>query len=492
MSDAVVRAATTIDAIARWARLRPTAPAFIAGDAVLDFARLAREIDGMAAALQAAGVRPGAPTGLVLETTPRHFLVQLALFRLGAAVVPLSSAEPANERRAVLARAGARLSVCLAGQEIGGAPHVLLDRLTGPGVPASLPPPPGPDVVAYFARSSGTSRGVPKLVATTFGHAAAADARALRSYPIVPRDRHLMLAPLGAYFGRHHSRRALAAGAAVIFAPADRSAAAVRAAVLRHRATLSALTPPMLRDLLATAGEELVLPGVRVYTSTAPLTGVERHAVLARLTPYLHISYGTSEVGGISMAVPADLAVDIETLGRPLAGVEVEIVDDVHRPLPPGEVGTVRARSSEFPSAYVDEVPGASSRFRGGWFYPGDVGTIDDDGRIVLAGRVDDIINVGGKKVYPTDIERVIARHGAVREAAVVAVPDARHGQVPVAAVVLRGAADEASLVRFCADALPPRLRPRRVIAVAALPRNAAGKLDRRRLASMVGEPIAG
>ncbi|MGE0724418.1 MAG: class I adenylate-forming enzyme family protein [Alphaproteobacteria bacterium] len=468
-----------IDALARWARAQPAAPAFIADGAVMDFARLQAEIEGMAAALLARGVRPSVPAGLVLHSTPRHFIAMLALFRLGAPLVALAPVEPPDERRAILDRAAAPLCLGLAADAVDGIPHLAIDRLSAPGDAAGLPPPPGLDTVAHFARSSGTSRGVAKMVATTFGHMRANDGRMRSRYPIGPGERYLLLSPLASFFGRQHARMVLAAGAGVIF-PADAGPpAAVRATALRHGATMTALIPAMVRDLLGAAGADPVLPGMRLWVGAAPLSAPERLAVMRQLTPRLHVGYGTTEVGGIALADPDDLAVDIETVGRAYPMIEAEAVDDALRPVPTGEIGVLRYRSDEFQTAYIDDVPGASSRFQDGWFYPGDAGAIDAAGRIRLVGRSDDFINVGGRKIHPGDIERVIAGHPLVVEVAVVPIASAREGQVPVAAIVVRAPLDAAEVLAHCRAALPPRLLPRRVVTMDALPRNLAGKVDR-------------
>ncbi|MGE0725847.1 MAG: class I adenylate-forming enzyme family protein [Alphaproteobacteria bacterium] len=477
---------TTVEAIRRHAVARPDAPAFVTDGQTLTFRRLHEEIEGMAAALLRRGVRPSQPVGLVVASTPLHLLVLLALFRLGAPVATFAPGEPARERPRLLARAGARLCLGLAADAAAGVPHLAIDRLGGPGDVADLPPQPGLDATAFFARSSGTTLGVPKLVATTFAQISAADALVRSRLKLGPHDRYLLLTPIAGLYGRYYARYALVSGAAVIFSARARTAAEVGEAALRHWATVTALTPPIVRDLLRAQRPGVLFPGMRVAVGTAPLSPAERRAAMQRLAPQLYIGYGTSEVVALAMATPEDLEADIATVGRPYEGIEAQSVDDALRPVPTGAIGMLRYRAAHFATAYVVEAPGSSSRFDRGWFYPGDAGSIDAVGRIRLAGRVDDFIDVGGRKFHPGDVESVLMRHPAVEEAAVIGWPSTREGAVAVAVVVARVPVDEAALLAHCAAERSARARPIRAVQVDALPRNAAGKVDRQALIELL------
>ena len=486
---ALVATPAAIDAMAR---RHPTSPAIILDDRTMTFAELAAAIDGMAAAFLARGIAPGAAVGLVIADSPIHLLAFLALFRLGVRVLPLGPDDPLARRRGLFERVGVRWCVGQGQDALAGddTPFVDLDALRGAGDRRRLPPSPPIEATAYFARSSGTTGGVPKLVEITYATMAARDARVVRVYPYGPGDRYLRVSTISGSHGRYHARLALVHGAAVIFASDVRTPLAMHQAAVRHQATSTTLTPPAIRDLLRIGGPMPLFPGMRLTVGTAMLTAPERRATIERLTPLLHIAYATSEFGGISMATPSDMRADIETLGRPYHDIVAEAVDDQLRPLPANTVGTLRYRGPEIASGYVDEVPGATSRFHDGWFYPGDAGLIDAEGRIRLLGRTDDFLNIGGQKIHPADIERVMAAHPAIEEVVAIPMPTAREGEVPIVAIIARGPVDEAGLLAFGAAGLSPRVRPRRAILLDAFPRNATGKVDRRALIAQMRETL--
>ena len=228
-----------------------------------------------------------------------------------------------------------------------------------------------------------------------------------------------------------------------------------------------------------------MLPGLKIACSAAMLNPTERKAVMERLTPELYIVYGANEVGVLSIATPADLAEDIATVGRPEPAIETEAVDDDDRPLPSGSVGRLRFRHPRFALSYLHPDPAATSRFADGWFYPGDVGLIDPAGLIHLRGRADEVINVGGSKVHPTDIEACLATHPAVTDAVALALDSSRLGAVPAALVVAAGTT-EAALIAYCRQRLTSTSAPRRIAIVETIPRTEGGKIDRSALGALV------
>jgi acyl-coenzyme A synthetase/AMP-(fatty) acid ligase len=190
------------------------------------------------------------------------------------------------------------------------------------------------------------------------------------------------------------------------------------------------------------------------------------------------MDYGTNEVGcrrwrrpTRSAAIPRRRAPDPRRRGR--------VVDEDDGPCPQGTIGSLRYRSPLFPTGYRQSVPGATSRFAGGWFYPGDIGFIAADGQIVVKGRIDDLIDMGGVKVYPADVEDCLAGHPEVVEAAVVGIPDRLRGTAVTAAVVLRSPVPAQDLLTHCHSALGAARSPARMTVLDALPHNAMGKIDR-------------
>ena len=168
------------------------------------------------------------------------------------------------------------------------------------------------------------------------------------------------------------------------------------------------------------------------------------------------------------------------TVGRPLPGVEVRIVGPGGRDVPEGETGELLVRGPAVFAGYWRRPEATAAAFVDGWFRTGDLGERSADGYVTLRGRASDLIICGGFNVYPREIEDVLLEQPGVREAAVVGVPDARRGEVPVACFA--GDADPAALEAACRRQLASFKVPRAFVRVDALPRNALGKVDKGRL----------
>jgi acyl-CoA synthetase (AMP-forming)/AMP-acid ligase II len=197
----------------------------------------------------------------------------------------------------------------------------------------------------------------------------------------------------------------------------------------------------------------------------------------------LYNLYGSTEVAWATVATPADLRAAPGTAGRPPRGTVVKVLDDDGRVLPAGRTGRIFVGS---PLVFEGYTGGGGKEVVGGLTATGDVGHFDAAGRLFVDGRADEMIVSGGENVFPREVEDCIAAHPGVREVAVVGVPDARFGQRLKAYVVARDAqrpsADEIrELVR---SNLARYKVPRDVEFLAALPRNATGKVLRRELAA--------
>jgi acyl-CoA synthetase (AMP-forming)/AMP-acid ligase II len=228
-----------------------------------------------------------------------------------------------------------------------------------------------------------------------------------------------------------------------------------------------------------------------VTASGSRMRGDALLAFMDRFGDTIYNSYNATEAGLISTAVPADLRVAPDTAGRPVVGTELRILDDADREVPPGEVGRITVRSGFQFSGYTS---GDTKTFLGDYMVSGDVGRVDDEGRLYVVGRDDEMIVSGGENVYPVEVEETLAAHPAVREAAVVGVDDDRFGQRLAAYVALEAGADVG------ADDLRAHVRsqlagykvPRDVVLVDELPRNASGKIMKRELPDSSGPGAGG
>jgi long-chain acyl-CoA synthetase len=166
------------------------------------------------------------------------------------------------------------------------------------------------------------------------------------------------------------------------------------------------------------------------------------------------------------------------SVGRALPGVEIRIADD----------GEILIKGANIFQGYYKNDDASFGAVEDGWLHTGDLGSIDDDGFVWIEGRVSDMINRGGLKVFPAQVEEVLVAAPGVRDAAVIGVPDDRLGEVPWAYVVtVDGGADEAALDAWCRERLSPYKVPVRVVAVDVLPRNEIGKVLRRELVEQAG-----
>ncbi|BBX03730.1 AMP-dependent synthetase [Mycolicibacterium moriokaense] len=271
---------------------------------------------------------------------------------------------------------------------------------------------------------------------------------------------------------------AFRAGSGVVlmdkFAPAD-----FAALVKRHQLRSTVLPPAALTMVLHDDAVTDLSPLKIVRSITAPLSPVQAGRFRDKFGVIVLNSYGQTELGGEVVGWSAADAREwgetkLGSVGRPLPGIDVTIVDDEVM------VRTPTTAARRIDPAFLDRLTDD------GWFHTGDLGWFDDDGFLWLDGRVSDMINRGGLKVFPGTVEDVLVAAEGVREAAVVGVPDDRLGEVPWAFVV-RGddCVSEDDLVSWCRERLTPYRVPARIVFVDRLPRNDVGKVVKRELAAL-------
>jgi len=263
---------------------------------------------------------------------------------------------------------------------------------------------------------------------------------------------------------------------------------AFHASLGRDAVTLTSVVPTMLHRLLQSRGapwpESLRLVLLGGAAATPELLAAAWDAGLP-VAP----TYGLTEASSqVATALPGDAQPKPGTVGKPLFGAEVRIVDNEGRELPAGEIGEVTVRGPQVMAGYYRNEAATAQTIRDGWLYTGDLGYTDADGDLFLVQRRSDLIVSGGENVYPAEVEAVLRVHPAVAEACVVGVPDAEWGQRVAAAVQLRpGAAlEESALLAFCRERLAGYKVPRQVRFVAELPQTASGKIERRRVVEML------
>ncbi len=203
----------------------------------------------------------------------------------------------------------------------------------------------------------------------------------------------------------------------------------------------------------------------------------------------IYNNYNATEAGMIATATPADLRAAPDTAGRPAEGPEIRILDPEFNELPAGEVGTIYVRNDTQFEGYTEGSTGKGKDFHDGFMSSGDVGYLDDAGRLFVVGRDDEMIVSGGENVYPIEVEKTLAAHPDVAEAAVIGVDDEQYGQRLAAFVVLAPGAGATTdtLKQHVRENLANYKVPREISVLDELPRGSTGKILRNELQARVG-----
>ena len=259
----------------------------------------------------------------------------------------------------------------------------------------------------------------------------------------------------------------------------------------RHRAGVIMAVPTMYKrimDLPVETRRRYDTSSLRAaFTGAAPLPPELATAIMDEWGDILYNGYASTEIGSGTIATPADLRAAPGTIGRPMAGVKIKILDDEGLELPQGRTGRIFVGG---PLQFDGYTGGGSKQVIDGLMSSGDVGHFDADGRLFIDGRDDDMILSGGENVFPQEVEELLASHEAVADAAVFGVPDPEFGQRLAAMVVLKAGASatEEELRDYVKAHLARYKVPREIAFVDQLPRTSTGKIQRRKLAAQYAD----
>jgi long-chain acyl-CoA synthetase len=475
----------------------------------LTWAELAAAADAEAARLVAAGIGPGDRVVLVLPNGAGFCVALFGALRAGAVAVPVGQRAVGREVAEILADARPAAVVAEPGVAADAAAEAGVAVLPppAPDTPSGEPlaDPPGGETIAILVYTSGTT-GRPRGVQLSHRALLAnrAQTAALRPAPVTPADRVLIALPLFHSFGLAAGLLQIAwAGATAVLT--ERFDPQATPAILReHRVSGVAGVPSMYRALLDVDPAELraALEGVRICTSGgAPLPPAWMTAFREATGMEVLEGYGLSEAGPVVTSnVPGRSKPG--SVGRPLPGVELRLVDVEGQPLADRPVeeleegdpsddfsdvgddtGLVSVRGPNLFSGYWPD--GAGGPDAEGWFRTADVGYLDAEGDLHLVDRSSDLVIVNGFNVYPREVEQVLLGLAGVSEVAVVGIPDDRTGAAVKAVLVVDGAegVDEDAVRAWCELRLARFKRPTVISFVEALPRTPTGKIARQVLA---------
>jgi len=478
----------------------------------LTFAGLRALADRTVAALNAMGIGRNDRVAIVLPNGPEMASAFLAIAS-GAASAPLNPGYRADEFEFYLSdlnakglvvdagstspavdvarKLGVRIVELHARRDAGAGEFELRDTGAGAGAAAN-PGPAQPDDVALVLHTSGTTSR-PKIVPLAQRNVCAS-ARNIREFlSLSPADRGLNIMPLFHIHGLIAGVTApLSAGGQVCCTPGF-NALKFFAWMEEARPTWYTAVPTMHQTILARAPQNKAviaanpLRFIRSSSSAMP-TQVIRELEAVFGAPLVE-SYGMTEAAHQMAANPLPPRVRKPGTVGVAAGPEVAIMDEQGVLMPPGATGEIVIRGENVTPGYENNPKANAEAFTNGWFRTGDQGTMDAEGYVTITGRLKEIINRGGEKISPREVDEVLMDHPAVAQVVTFAIPHDKLGEEGGAAVVLRdGAAlTEKELREFAAKKLADYKVPRKVLFLAEIPKGATGKLQRIGLAAKLG-----
>jgi len=520
MSDPITPFATPQAALARQVSERPDAPALIfpgTGER-RSFAEWDRESDALARGMTAQGLARGDHVALVAENRVEWLVLQLAVAKLGAVLVPLNTHYRSEELRYALGQSRSKalflsprfrshdylgMAAALA-PELGTLRHVFPFGAGKRGFTGhlalieagarrhdKLPEVSATDIAALLYTSGTTGR--PKGALLTHRAMLADSWGTSRRLGFRPGDRYTSMIPLfhcaGCIMGVLGS---LQNGAAYVGVPSFDPETMFQIIEGERCALMSGVPTMYLAMLRHPARAKYDLSSLRAGTCGGADANPDMLAECAREFPIPGLAnvYGQTETATLVACPAFDDPERFATVGPPLPGLEVRITDAQSGALlPAGKIGQVEARGAMIMLGYYDkEAETRETLDAEGWLKSGDLGYLTPEGRLVIGGgRLRDMIIRGGENVYPAEVEQALATHPAVLEAAVFAMPDEYYGEIVAAALRLKSGAkpSAAEIAAHCAERLAKFKAPAKVFAVEAFPLTANGKIRKVELREM-------
>ncbi|MEN2473448.1 class I adenylate-forming enzyme family protein [Burkholderia sp. GS2Y] len=492
-----------------WAAQTPDVLACIEGERSLTWRDLNARANRVAEALHQAGVERGHIVALSMEVRLEWLVIAGALAKLGCSILGVNWRLTDEETRYLLSNSGARVFItdaqdlAVATRAVQAAQVPLAVSIETPGegflhwpelfeVPevarqslseASL--------LIYTSGTTGRPKGVAVGTPST-------DLATLREY-LESRDAvnfvegarvQLVNMPMHHASGPNQIRSAIRKGHTLVLQRRF-DAEGVLALIQKHRVDLWSGVPTMFKRLAGLAPEVLARYDVssirRVSVGAAPVPYALKLWMLSHFgRDTLLETYGSTETGMVCAMLPAMQERKPGSSGLPFRHVSVEVRTAHHEHLQPvGQIGELWVKTPITIKQYLNEPAlGDDVLDARGFFRTGDVGYLDEDGYLFITDRVKDMIITGGVNVYPAEIEAVLQRHAAVEDVAVIGIPDEDFGEQVMAFCQLKAGrvAGEADLLAHCEQHLASYKRPRRIVFVQDLPRNAMGKVLKREL----------
>lgn len=474
------------------------------GGPVVTYGSLRGQVEALAATLQTLGLGRGDRVAMALPNSIEIITAFLSITAAAATAAPLNPAYTAEEFRFYLedieakalivppgggeqARAAAPIGTLLIETSLSPPGRVRFE-IAGSSAAPRVQTDPTPDDVALFLHTSGTTSR-PKGVPLSHANLLASAANIVATYALTPADVSLCVMPLFHVHGLVASTLATLRSGGTIVVPPRFSAGAFWPAVKTHRATWYTAVPTIHQVLLTRADQDQApAPGTSglrfIRSCSSALAPATMAGLEARFGCPAVEAYGMTEAAHQMASNPLPPAPRRPgSVGRG-TGVQVAIMSDADTLLPSGSQGEVVIQGPNVTRGYHNNPEANAAAFTNGWFRTGDQGILDADGYLTLVGRLKELINRGGEKISPREIDEALLTHPAVAEAVCFGVPDAKYGEEVAAAVVLQSEASEAELAAHCRERLSAFKVPKTIYLVTQIPRTATGKIQRRVVAA--------
>jgi acyl-CoA synthetase (AMP-forming)/AMP-acid ligase II len=458
------------------------------------YGSLREQVLTMADALAAAGIEPGHRVAIVLPNGLPAIVAFLAASVAGTAA-PLNSGYRQEEFSFYLEDTAAKVLLCppdgaddarkaAAGKvpvypvQMDENGFVRLAGATGNGRKA---PSPQANDLALVLHTSG-STGRPKRVPIRHGNLAASASNIVKTYALSPNDISLCAMPLFHVHGLVASTLSTFLSGGAVVVPAKISPLSFWRIVRDNRVTWYSAVPTLHQLLLTRAGGERPAGVERlnfIRSCSASLPPEMMSALESAFGVPVLEAYGMTEASHQMCSNPLPPGARKPGSVGPGTGVGIGIMDTLGNHLATGERGEVVIQGANVVSGYENNPEANASSFTGGWFRTGDQGFLDADGYLTLTGRIKELINRGGEKIAPREIDEVLLRHPAVSEAVAFGVPHTSWGEEVAAAVVLREPQSESVILAHCREYLAEFKCPKKLYIVETIPRTATGKIQR-------------
>lgn len=504
-------------ALQRNAVSKPDKVAIVFGDTQITYAQFNAIASQIANGLKAKGIQPGDRVALSCPNLPFFPLVYYGIQKAGAVTVPLNVLLREREIAFHLEDSAAKFYFCFEGVEglpmaqagmaafnqVDGCEHMVVmtadqSAMDYQGLPTLTAfmndqspvcdyTPREADDTAVVLYTSGTT-GKPKGAELTHSNQYINALAAQNLMEMRGDDVHLLTLPLFHTFGQTVNMNAPVSLGCTMVMVARFDPATVKGLIEKHKVTLFAGVPTMYIGMnLCQADNDVSSLRLGVSGGASLPVEVLRTFEEKFKVPILE-GYGLSETSPIASFNHLDMPRIPGSVGQPIQGVEVRVVDDNGQPLPQGEPGEIIIRGHNIMKGYLNRPEENEKALRNGWFYTGDVGRFDDKGNLYIVDRVKDLIIRGGFNVYPREIEEVFMTHADVAMVAVVGVPCDQYGEEVKAFVVLKEGAQVSGeeLKAWGKEQLAAYKYPRMVEIRQALPMNATGKILKKDLRAEV------